>query len=140
MPLQLIVSEGVLPNGAEATVFKGLTELLLELHGISGNAFLAPNIIGEVVVVEKGRTFAGGMPGDIAIFELKAPSFVLAEAALQAAWIERGTGIIERAAEGRIAKDRIYANVVHALDGAWGIAGIAYSNTVLGERISQAAA
>lgn len=136
MPLQVIVTEGLLSPEAEQSVFRDLTHLLLELHGISDNAFMTPNIIGEVVVVEKGRSFSGGAPADIAVFELKAPSFVLADPTLQSAWIARGTQIIEKAAQGRIPRNRIYGNVVHALDGAWGIAGVAYSNDALGEALT----
>lgn len=136
MPLQVIVTEGLLSPEAEQSVFRDLTRLLLELHGISDNAFLTPNIIGEVVVVEKGRSFSGGAPADIAVFELKAPSFVLADPELQKAWIARGTGIIETAARGRLPRNRIYGNVVHAVDGAWGIAGVAYDNTALGEAVA----
>lgn len=137
MPLQVIVTEGLLSPEAEQSVFRDLTNLLLELHGISGNAFMTPNIIGEVVVVEKGRSFSGGMPADIAVFELKAPSFVLADPALQKAWIAGGTEIIEKAAQGRLPENRIYGNVVHAVDGAWGIAGVAYDNAALGEAITR---
>lgn len=140
MPLQVIVSEGLLSPQAEKSVFKDLTNLLLQLHGIADNAFMKPNVIGEVVVVEKGRSFSGGEPADIAVFELKAPSFVLADRELQKTWIAEGTTIIERAAEGRIPRDRIYGNVVHALDGAWGIAGVAYDNAELGAAIAEKAA
>ncbi len=136
MPLQVIVTEGLLSPEAEHSVFHDLTHLLLELHGISDNAFMTPNIIGEVVVVEKGRSFSGGAPADIAVFELKAPSFVLADPGLQKAWIARGTEIIERAAQGRVPTNRIYGNVVHALDGAWGIAGVAYDNATLGQAVA----
>lgn len=140
MPVQLIVSEGVLSREAEQAVFKKLTDLLLELHGLSGNGFMTPNVIGEVVVVEKGRSFAGGEPAAIAIFELKVPSFVLAGPALKEAWVARGTAIIAEAAEGRLAPERIFANVVHAVDGVWGIGGVAYDNAGLGEAIAAKAA
>lgn len=140
MPVQLIVSEGVLSREAEQAVFRGLTDLLLELHGLSGNAFMTPNVIGEVVVVEKGRSFSGGEPAAIAIFELKVPSFVLASPELKQAWVARGTAIIEDAAEGRVDRERIFANVVHAVDGVWGIGGVAYDNVGLGEAIATRAA
>jgi hypothetical protein len=60
MPIQIIVPEGVLSADAEAEAFKKLTDLLLRLHGLSGNKFMTPNVIGEVTVVPKGRTFSGG--------------------------------------------------------------------------------
>lgn len=140
MPLQVVVSEGILSPDAEKKVFKQLTDLLLRLHGLTGNAFMTPNVIGEVVTVERGRSFSGGEPKEIAVFELKVPSAVLATKELQDAWIKEGTAIIENAAEGRLPRERIYGNVVHALEGAWGIGGVAYGNAALGEAIAKQAA
>ena len=87
MPIQIIVPEGALTPVAEAETFRKLTELLLRLHGLTGNRFMTPNVIGEVTVVPRGRTFSGGEPADIAVFELKVPSFVLPTQELKDAWI-----------------------------------------------------
>ena len=136
MPVQVIATEGVFTASAEQEVFAKLTDLLLELNGLSRNKFMAPNIIGEVTTIPKGRTFSGGKPTTIVIFELKVPSIVLPNRDLQLAWIERGTAIILEAASGKISKDRIWGNVVHAIDGLWGINGHAYTNTELGAVLS----
>ena len=140
MPIQIIVPEGVLTADAEAEAFKKLTDLLLRLHGLSGNKFMTPNVIGEVTVVPKGRTFSGGKPTDIAVFELKVPSFVLPTQELKDAWIGEGTDIIEQATKGRIKREHIYASVSYAVEGAWGIGGTAYSNAALGSAVTGAAA
>lgn len=140
MPIQIIVPEGVLTADAEAEAFKKLTDLLLRLHGLSGNKFMTPNVIGEVTVVPKGRTFSGGKPTDIAVFELKVPSFVLPTQELKDAWIGEGTDIIEQATKGRVKREHIYASVSYAVEGAWGIGGIAYSNAGLGSAVARAAA
>ena len=140
MPIQIIVPEGVLTADAEAEAFRKLTELLLRLHGLTGNKFMTPNVIGEVTVVPRGRTFSGGKPTDIAVFELKVPSFVLPTQELKDAWISEGTAIIEEAARGRIKREHIYSSVSYAVDGAWGIGGIAYSNTALGSAVAAQAA
>src|ERR1700750_1591701 len=91
MPIQIIDPEGALTPAGEAEAFKKLTELLLRLHGLTGNRFMTPNVIGEVTVVPKGRTFSGGRPADIAVLELKVPSFVLPTQELKDAWISEGT-------------------------------------------------
>jgi len=140
MPIQIIVPEGVLTADAEAEAFRKLTDLLLRLHGLSGNKFMTPNVIGEVTVVPKGRTFSGGKPTDIAVFELKVPSFVLPTQELKDAWIGEGTDIIEQATKGRIKREHIYASVSYAVEGAWGIGGTAYSNAALGSAVTGAAA
>lgn len=140
MPIQVIVPEGALTPTGEAEAFAKLTDLLLRLHGLTGNRFMTPNIIGEVTVVPKRRTFSGGKPADIAVFELKVPSFVLPTQELRDAWISEGTTIIEAAAEGRLRREQIFANVSYAVDGGWGIAGEAYSNSALGAAVAAAAA
>ncbi len=138
MPIQIIVSEGALTPAGEAEAFRKLTELLLRLHGLTGNRFMTPNVIGEVTVVPKSRTYSGGKAADIAIFELKVPSFVLPTQELMDAWISEGTAIIEAAAGGRIEREHIFANVSHAVDGGWGIGGKAFSNAALGAAVAAA--
>lgn len=138
MPIQVIVPEGALTPAGEAEAFAKLTELLLRLHGLTGNRFMTPNVIGEVTVVPKRRTYSGGKPADIAVFELKVPSFVLATQELRDAWIAEGTTIIEAAAEGRLKREQIFANVSYAVDGGWGIGGAAYSNAALGSAVAAA--
>jgi hypothetical protein len=140
MPIQIIVPEGALTPAAQAEAFGKLTELLLRLHGLSGNRFMTPNVIGEVTVVPKGRTYSGGKPTDIAVFELKVPSFVLPTQELKEAWISEGTAIIEQAAAGRIKREHIFSSVTYAVEGAWGIGGKAYSNADLGSAVAEAAA
>jgi hypothetical protein len=136
MPIQIIVPEDTLTPAAEAEAFQKLTDLLLRLHGLTGNKFMTPNVIGEVTVVPKGRTFSGGQPTDIAVFELKVPSFVLPTQELKDAWIAEGTSIIEQAAAGRIKREHIFANVNFAVEGAWGIGGKAYNNADLGAAVA----
>ena len=138
MPIQIIVPEGALTPASEAEAFRKLTELLLRLHGLTGNRFMTPNVIGEVTVVPKGRTYSGGEPTDIAVFELKVPSFVLPTQELKEAWVSEGTKIIEEAAAGRIKREHIYANVNYAVEGAWGIGGKAFSNDALGSAVAAA--
>jgi hypothetical protein len=136
MPIQIIVPEGVLTAEAEAETFRKLTDLLLRLHDLTGNRFMTPNVIGEVTVVPKGRTFSGGERTDIAVFELKVPSFVLPTQELKDAWISEGTAIIEEAAKGRLKREHIFSSVSYAVEGAWGIGGIAYSNADLGSAVA----
>jgi hypothetical protein len=140
MPIQIIVPEGALTPAAQAEAFRKLTELLLRLHGLSGNRFMTPNVIGEVTVVPKGRTYSGGRPTDIAVFELKVPSFVLPTQELKDAWIAEGTAIVEQAAAGQIRREHIFASVTYAVEGAWGIGGKAYSNADLGSAVAAEAA
>ena len=87
-------------------------------------------------MVPKGRTFSGGKPTDIAVFELKVPSFVLPTQELKDAWVADGTAIIEQAAAGRIKREHIFASVTYAVEGAWGIGGKAFSNADLSSAVA----
>ena len=140
MPYQVIVTDGVLSDEAQQQVFAKLTDLLLELHGLTGNPFMTPNVIGEVTVAPKGKTFSGGKPADIAIIELKVPSFVLTDPQAKKTWVKASADIVHAAAEGRLPRDRIYASVTYAVEGTWGIGGTAYENNELGAAISGQAA
>lgn len=138
MPIALIATQGVIPVTEEAHVFGAITELFLQQHNLSGNAFLAPNVIGEINVVPKGRSFAGGKPDDIVIVELKVPSFALGSDDQKQAFIQQATDVIARAAEGRVAREHIYVNMVYTVDGLWGIGGKAYTNQGLLHAVASA--
>jgi hypothetical protein len=137
VPFQVIISEGVISAEAEPHVFRELTDNLLSLHSLAGNKFMTPNVIGEITVVPAGRSFSAGRAEKIAVVELKVPSFVLGTQELKDAWVAGVTDIIDKHAHGNIKRDRIYANVVYTVDGAWGIAGKAYTNEALGKAVSQ---
>lgn len=138
MPMNIIVTEGILSESAEQSVFAALTDLFLKQHNLTGNGFMTPNTIGEFTIVPKGKSYAGGKPANIAIVELRVPSFALESAEQKQAFITEATEIVLKAANGKLPKDHIWVNMVYAVDGLWGIAGKAYSNAELGEAISKA--
>jgi phenylpyruvate tautomerase PptA (4-oxalocrotonate tautomerase family) len=139
MPIQIIATEGVIPVSAEAGLFAAVTDTFLKLHNILGNAFMTPNVIGEFSVIPKGRTFAGGKPDDIVIVELKAPSFALETPEQKRMFVGEVTDLVVKATGGEHPRDRIYVNMVYAIDGLWGIGGKAYTNADLGTAIQAAA-
>jgi hypothetical protein len=73
----------------------------------------------------------------VAFIEWKVPSFAFASREIQVGYIAEATNIVHEAAGGRQPKEHIWCNVVHAVDGAWGIAGEAPSNAQLGESVSK---
>ena len=46
MPLTLILTEGVIPEGRETEALARLSELMLKWHGLLGNEVIKPNVIG----------------------------------------------------------------------------------------------
>ena len=140
VPITLTVPEGLLSAEAQAQAFAGLSEALLRVAQLGGNAFMTPNVVGTINVLPKGHVFAGGKPAAAAFVELKLPGIALATPEAKQAFIEAATTVVECAAEGRLRRDHIWTNIVYAADGSWGIAGRAYSDADLVAAIQSAAA
>ena len=137
MPLTLTVSEGVLPKGSEKEVFKGLCDLMLKWHGILGNKVMTPNVVGSIHVTPEDFTFSGGEPKRVAFIEWKVPAFVFADRETQCGYIREATQLLCEKSNGNIEKQNVWVNVLHAVDGAWGIGSEALTNDDLKNAISQ---
>ncbi|UFZ05074.1 Tautomerase enzyme [Bradyrhizobium ontarionense] len=131
MPITLTLPEGLLSSEEQVRAFDELTDALLEVSGLTGNAFMTPNVIGSINVLPKDHVRAAGKPIAAAFVELKLPEIALATPEAKKAFIEKATDIVEKAAGGRLTRERIWSNIVYAPDGAWGIAGRSYSNADL---------
>ncbi|MBX5156474.1 MULTISPECIES: Tautomerase enzyme [unclassified Rhizobium] len=128
MPITLTVPEGLLSPEAQAQAFAGLTDALLDVAGLTGNAFMTANVIGTINVLPREHVLAAGKPIAAAFVELKLPEVALVSAEAKQAFIEKAADVVEQAAEGRLKRDHIWSNIVYAPEGAWGIAGHSYSN------------
>lgn len=137
MPLTLTLSEGVLPPGTEKVTFARLCDAMLKWHGLSGNKVMTPNVVGSIHIVPKNLTFSGSKEARVAFIEWKVPSFAFNTREIQEGFITEATDIVHEMSDGTLAKEQIWVNVVHAVDGAWGIGGQAMTNTQLGEAISR---
>jgi hypothetical protein len=137
MPLTLTVTKGVLPKGQEKAAFSRLSDAMLKWHGLTGNKFLTPGVIGSIIVLPKGHTFSGSKECPVAFVEWKVPSFAFATREIQIGYIDEVTSIIHEMSGGKHPKEHIWVNVLHAVDGAWGIAGTAMTNAQLQEAVSK---
>ncbi|QGM45229.1 4-oxalocrotonate tautomerase [Methylocystis heyeri] len=131
MPLTLTLTEGVLPHGAEKTAIARITHAFLKSHGLAGNKTMTPNVTAHVHLAPKGLTFAGGEPVEGAWIEWKVPSFALADREIQKAFFAEAVQIVHELSGGRLPKSHIWANAVHAADGAWTLDGAAMTNAEL---------
>lgn len=86
MPLTLIVSEGVIPKDRGADTMSRLSEAFLELHELSGNKAMVPNVIGHLQVLAKGSTYSGLKLATVAFVEWKVPSFAFTNRAVDGVW------------------------------------------------------
>lgn len=137
MPLTLTISEGVLPVGTEKQAFGKLSDAMLKWHGLTGNKVMTPNVVGSINIIPKQHTFSGSKEASVAFIEWKVPAFAFATREIQTGYIAEATEIIHDMSGKNLAKDNIWVNIVHAVDGAWGIAGKAMTNAELGEAISK---
>ncbi|TXI05631.1 MAG: Tautomerase enzyme [Rhizobium sp.] len=131
MPITLTIPEGLLSAEAQARAFAGLTEALLDVAGLTGNAFMSANVVGTINVLPREHVLVAGKPTAAAFIELKLPEIALATPEAKRAFMERATDVVQRAAEGRIEREHIWSNIVYAPEGAWGIAGRSYNNADL---------
>src|ERR1700761_5308655 len=129
MPLTLTLTEGVLPKGTEKATFARLSDSMLRWHGLAGNKVMTPNVVGAIHVLAKDATFSGSSEAPVVFIEWKVPSFAFANREIQQGYIKEATDIVHEASGGKHPKERIWINVTHAVDGAWGIAGNALTNT-----------
>jgi hypothetical protein len=137
MPLTLTLTEGLLPKGQEKVAFARLSEAMLKAHGLAGNAVMTRNVVGSLHVLPKDATFTGMKETAVAFVEWKVPSFAFTNPDVQKAYFREASHILFEMAEGRVRRDNIYINVVHAVDGAWNMEGERMTNAEIGARVAQ---
>ena len=136
MPMTLTLTEGALPAGTEKQAIARLTDAFLARHGLTGNRVMTPNVTATLHVLPRETTFSGGEPVAAAWVEWKTPSFAFASEEVRAGFFEDATAIIHELSGGKLPREHIYINVVHAVDGGWSLNGEARSNSQLGEAIT----
>jgi hypothetical protein len=137
MPLTLTLTEGVVPAGQEKVAFARLSEAMLKWHGLTGNKSMTPNVVGSLHVLPKSQTFTGMAETSVAFVEWKVPSFAFADRKVQQGYFAEATEILHEMSGGKQPRDRIFINVVHAVDGAWNFGGKALTNAEIGAQVAK---
>ena len=132
MPLTLIITKGVLAKDRQQATIARLSEAFLKLHGLAGNKFFTPNVIGHIAELPADSTFAGLKPTPVAIVEWLTPYFAFGTRDIQTAYVTEATQILFEACDGKHPKENIWVNLKYAVDGMWGIGGKAFTNDELG--------
>jgi hypothetical protein len=138
MPLTLTLTEGVLPKGQEKVAYRRLSQAMLKWHGLTGNKLMTSNVVGSIHVVDSDHTFTGMDETPVAFIEWKVPSFAFTDRKTQEGYFEEATNIIHEMSGGRQPKDKIFINVIHAVDGAWNFNGKAMTNAEIGAEVAKA--
>ncbi len=140
MPISIQVTQGLLTPKGEREVFARVADALLRVHGLAGNSFMTPAVIGHLDVYPEATSYVGGVPQSLAVVEVKVPSVTFPNQDVRDAFVEEATDIIDSLKAGSHPRERTFVNVVYAVEGTWGIGGKAYTNEALGQAIAQAAA
>lgn len=139
MPISIQLSQGLLTPAGEREVFSRVADALLQVHGLSGNTFMTPAVIGHVDIYPEEHSYAGGKPQSLAVIEVKVPSVTFPDQSVKDNFVKAATDIIDELKAGKHPRARTFVNVTYAVEGAWGIAGKAYTNADLGMAIGAAA-
>ncbi|HEV8513302.1 MAG TPA: hypothetical protein VGQ59_08495 [Cyclobacteriaceae bacterium] len=135
MPITVTATRGIFTTEAEKNVVPKLSTLMLKLHGLTGNKFMTPVVIGSLNVVPHENIFSGGSPSTAVFIEWKVPSFGFATQEILNDYVKEATAIVVELSNGKITKKNVFVNVLHAVDGSWGVNGKAYTNAELGVAI-----
>jgi phenylpyruvate tautomerase PptA (4-oxalocrotonate tautomerase family) len=139
MPITVQVTQGLLTPQGQRKVLPLISDALLRAHGLSGNTFMTPNVIGHLLVSAESESYAGGKPQSLAVIEVKVPAVTFATPQISQLFIGEVTDIIDQYKAGAHPRERTFVNVTYAVDGTWGIGGKAYTNDELGAAIQHAA-
>lgn len=139
MPLLIQLTPGLLTPAGEKEIFPLVANALLKVHGLEGNTFMTPNVIGHVVVAPEATSYVDGKAQSLAVIEVKVPAITFPDDDVKQSFITAITNIVDRLKAGDHPRERTYVNVTYAVDGTWGIGGKAYTNTELAEAIQYGA-
>ena len=137
MPLTLTLTEGILPKGQEKLAYKRLAEAMLKWHGLTGNTAMTPNVVGTIHLLPKDYTYTG-LDETAAVFvEWKVPSVAFTDRKIQEGYFAEVTDILHQMSGAKLPRDKVFINVVHAVDGAWNFNGKAMTNAEIGAEIAR---
>jgi phenylpyruvate tautomerase PptA (4-oxalocrotonate tautomerase family) len=139
MPISVRVTQGLLTSKGEREVLPLVAEALLRVHGLSGNKFMEPNVIGHLSVTPESESIVGGKSQSLAVIEVKVPAITFPDGSSKQSFVAAVTDIVDQLKAGAHPRERTYVNVTYVVDGTWGIAGKAYSNTELIESVQRGA-
>ena len=138
MPLLIQVSKGLLTPEGEREVYPRMAAALLKVHGLTGNTFMTPIVIGHIHVYPEEHSYVDGKSQSLAVIEVKAPALTFPTQDVSDAFVKEATNIVHEYRAGSHPRERTFVNVVYAVDGTWGIGGKAFTNEALGAAIQAA--
>jgi hypothetical protein len=135
MPITVTVTQHVFTTENEKKVVPALAAIMMKLHGLTDNKFMTPVVIGSINIVAPEHIFSGGVPVTALFIEWKVPSFAFGTQEIRDGYVKEATDVAVALSNGKLTKKNVFVNVVHALDGIWGVNGKAYTNAELGAAV-----
>ncbi|WP_405181099.1 hypothetical protein OG225_07995 [Nocardia sp. NBC_01377] len=131
MPITVTAPLGVLTEHGEHEILPRLTAALVEVSGATGNVAFTSIVGGTVHLLDPEHVYAGGINRPVVMVELKLPNIGLPDIATRAAFIAAATDIVDVLTVTGHQRADTWVNILNAPDGAWGIAGVAYTDEAL---------
>lgn len=139
MPITVTAPQGTLTAIGERQILPRLTAALIEISGVTGNAFFTPIVGGTVHLLDPADVYAGGVNRPVVMVELKLPNIGLSTVEARAAFIAAATDVVADLTVGGHDREDVWVNILNAPDGAWGVGGRAYTGEALVAATTQAA-
>jgi phenylpyruvate tautomerase PptA (4-oxalocrotonate tautomerase family) len=126
----------LLTADGELTILPKLTAALIEVSGLTGNAFFTSIVGGTVHVLDPRDIYAGGDNRPVVMVEVKLANIGLPDPASRAAFILAATDIVDELTVDTHDRENTWVNIINAPDGGWGIGGHAYTGEDLIARVT----
>ncbi len=139
MPITVTTTAGTFDRNAERLVLPRLANALLARNGLTGNAFMTPNVVGSLHVLPEGHMYAGGETNAVFV-ELKVPSFAFTTQEQRQGFVDDVHTVLHDLIGDDYPKDRTFVNITYTVDGSWGMGDRAWTNAELGRAVADAAA
>jgi|SRR5947209_3994757 len=136
MPITVTAPRGTLTRTGERQVLPRLTADLARVSGLSDNPRFVEIIGGTVHLFAPEDVYAGGVNRPVVMVELKLPNIGLGSIEARAAFIAAATETVAALSVPGHRREDIWVNILNAPDGAWGIAGRAYTGDALVEALT----
>ncbi|MDQ2810909.1 MAG: hypothetical protein M3Z75_03260 [Actinomycetota bacterium] len=114
MPITVTAPRGTLTPSGEREVLPRLTAALIEVSGVTGNAFFTSIVGGTMHLLDPADVYAGGASRPVIMVELKLPDIGLPTAGARAAFIAAATDVVAELAVPGHDRDDIWVNILNA--------------------------
>jgi len=136
MPITVTAPRGTLTSAGEREVLPRLTADLARVSGLSDNPRFVEIIGGTLHLLAPEDVYAGAVNRPVVMVELKLPNIGLGSIEARAAFIAAATETVAALSVPGHRREDVWVNILNAPDGAWGIAGRAYTGDALVEALT----